>query len=244
MEVEPELGLRRRLRQADGEELLALVRERAGDLGPEEARQALANPFAGSEVIELLAAHRGLVGHYEVRRTLAFHPRTPEPLALRFVAGLYGRDLLSLGLDTRARPTVRRAGERYLIQRLAGLSVGEKTAVARRASPGVLVHLRHDPSPRVIAGMLDNPRLTEGTLAPLVHKSNAQPEVLKLIAEDHRWGVRYPIRLAISRNPRTPVATALRLLPLLKRPDQLAVATDHRLHAAVRRRARLLSGGG
>jgi hypothetical protein len=35
VEVEPELGLRRRLRQADGEELLALVRERAGDLGPE-----------------------------------------------------------------------------------------------------------------------------------------------------------------------------------------------------------------
>lgn len=239
----PGRRLARRLREAATGELEELVEEHAATLAAAAAEQALLNPYAGAEVIEALAAQRRLARSYTFRRAVAFHPRTPQAVAMRWVGGLYWRDLMALGLDTRVRPVVRRAADRHLIARLPGFALGEKISIARRANAGLIAHLRHDPSPRVIAALLENPRLTEGLLAPLVHREDARPEVLRAIAENPRWGLRYPLRSALARNPRTPVQTALRLLPMLKKVDLKAVVASPRVSAPVRRRARLLSGG-
>lgn len=237
-----EPGLEHRLREAGPEELLALVTEHGGQLSPQAARQALRNPYCTPEVVELLAAQTRLLSYSEVRRDLVLHPRTPEVLAMRFIPGLWWRDLVALGLDTRLRPTLRRAADLHLAARLPELAVGERVSLARRAGPGILSHLRHDPNPQVIAALLDNPRLTEGTLAPVLHSASTAPAILDLIAADRRWGVRYPLRVALARNPRTPIDTVLKILTTLRKPDQKAIASDPRLPEPVRRRARLLLG--
>lgn len=236
--------LGRALREADSERLLDLLRDRLPDLAVPEVRQALVNPFVTAEAIELVAAQKRLLASYEVRREVAINPHTPQVLALRFVPGLFWRDLLRLGADIRVRPVVRRAADLRLVERLPGLSVGEKVAIARSAGSGLLGHLRHDPSARVIAALLDNPRLTLGVLMPLVSSESALPAVLKLIAEDRRWGVRYEVRQALAKNPRTPPDSALRMLAWLQKADLRAVAVDARLAPAVRRRAQLLLGDG
>jgi len=238
----PVLELERRLREAGPEELLALVRERATELSPAAVRQALRNPYVTAEVIGEIATQERLLAFYEVRRDLARCPATPEMLGHRMVAGLYWADLMAIGLDTRLHPRLRRAADQHLLARLPGLSVGEKISLARRAAPAILGHLRHDPTPRVIAALLDNPRLTEGSLVPLAHGESTPAPVLELIAGDRRWGSRYPLRLALARNPATPLAAALRLLPALHKPDLRAVAGDPRLPEPLRRRARLLLG--
>jgi len=225
---------------ADG--LLALVRAYAWRLEAPAARLVLRNPHCTPEIVELLADQPRLVSFYEVRRDLAFHPRSPEPLALRQVAGLFWRDLMLLGLDTRVRPRVRRAADQHLAVRLPELAVGEKITIARRCGPGVLGQLRHDPSPRVVAALLDNPRLTEDLLAPVVHAPTTPGPVLALVAADRRWGVRPALQSALARNPATPLPTALRLLPLLRKPELRAVAQDPRTAEPVRQRARLLLG--
>ncbi len=237
---EPELH--RRLREAGSEELAALVRERAAELEPPAVRQALRNPYCTTEMIELLAGVRRLLSFHQVRRDLALHPGTPETLASGFLPTLFWRDLMELTLDPRLRPTLRRAAELHLTARLPRLAVGEKMSLARRASPGVLAQLRHDPSPQVIAALLDNPRLTEGMLVPVVHAAAASPAILELIAGDRRWGVRYPVRLALVKNPATPLQTAWRLLESLRRSDLRPVAADARTPEPLRRRARVLLG--
>jgi len=234
--------LERRLREAGPDELLALARERAPELTPAAVRQALRNPYVTTEVVEALAAQTRLLAFYEVRRDLARCRAAPEMLALLLLGGLFWADLMAIGLDTRLHPRLRHAADRQLLARLPGLAVGEKISIARRAAPAVLAQLRFDPTPRVIAALLDNPRLTEGTLAPLVHGEMTPAPVLELIAADRRWGVRYPLRLALARNPATPLAAALRLLPMLHKPDLKAVAGDPRLAEPLRRRARLLLG--
>lgn len=234
--------LEMRLREAGAEELLALVREHAARLEVREARQALRNPHGSAEVVEQLAEQGRLLSFYELRRDLALHPRAPEPLALRHIPGLFWRDLLTLGLDTRIRPRVRRAADQYLTARLPELALGEKINIARRCGPGVVSQLRHDPSPQVIAALLDNPRLTEDALAPIVHAPTTPGPVLALIAADRRWGVRPALQAALARNPAAPVATVLRLLPLLRKPELRGVAQDPRAPEPVRLRARLLLG--
>jgi hypothetical protein len=232
----------RALRDASAEELARLLREALPDLDPDEARQALRNPYCTLEAVELIAGQARLLSFYEVRRDLALHPRAPDTLAFRLLPGLYWRDLMLAGLDTRLRPTVRRAAEQHLLARLSEVALGERIALARRASAGVLSQLRHDPNPRVMAALLDNPRLTEGLLAPLLHSGSTAPAILEVVIQDRRWGNRYGLRLAVARNPNAPTETALRLLPGLRKADLRAVAADPKLGAALRQRARLLLG--
>lgn len=239
-ESEAELGVR--LREADAEELLELLRRHAAALDAAAARQALRNPFLGREGVELIAEQKRLLGAYEVKRAIAVHPKTPEVLAMRFVPGLFWRDLVELGIETRVRPTVRRAADRTLAARLPGLAAGEKQAIARRASPRVLERLRHDPSPRVIRALMENPRATEGMILPMLAHDDCRPDVLQAVARSRRWGSRYEVRLAIARHPRAPLSTALAQLPHLRKGDLRRLSTEARVPAAVRRRAEVLLG--
>ncbi len=232
-----------RLAEAGTDELARLLEERLDELDPATARQAFRNPFLTGEQIERLVAAPALRSAYEVRSEVARHPRSPRVLALSLIPALYWSDLLRIGGDPRLHPVVRRAADLRLAERLPGLAVGEKMAIARAASPAVLAVLRNDPSPRVLSALLENPRLTEGVLAPLVASENASPQVLAVIAGNARWGVRYPIRVALCRNPQTPLASILPLLPMLKKSDLAAVAADPRARLPVRRRAELLARG-
>jgi hypothetical protein len=237
-----DLELAGRLREAASEELLALVREHLARLDPPLVKAVLHNPYATAEVVDAIASQPRLLSFYEVRRDIALNPRTPEILAQRLIPGLFWRDLSALGADTRLHPRLRRSADQMLATRLPELAVGEMVTMARRAGPGLLAQLRHDPSPRVIGAMLDNPRLTEDILAPVVHSATTPGPVLALIAADRRWGLRHGLQVAICRNPGTPLATALRLLPSLRKSELKAVTSDPRLAEAVRQRARLLLG--
>jgi hypothetical protein len=233
-----------RLREAGQEELTALLAEHLAEIDVRAARQAFRNPFLSGPMIEALVTVPALVSAYEVRREAAFHPLTPRLLALRFVAGLYWADLVRLGADTRLHPVVRRAADLRLIERLPTLAVGERSAVARSASPTVLGAVRQDPTPRVIGAMLENPRLTEGILVPLAASETASPQALSRVAASPRWAARPTVRYALCRNPATPPAAVLHLLPMLAKRELEAVASDARLQLAVRRKAQLLCGSG
>lgn len=231
-----------RLRQAGGEELSALLAGAERRLTGEEALAALGNPHVDGAAIERLAELVPLAASRPLARAVALHPRTPEALARRLLPGLPWRDLVAAGRDVRLAPVVRRAAEVLLGERLAGLTAGERAAVARGAGPGLVARLRDEADPRVIAALLENPRLTEGALLPLVARERAAPAALAAVARDRRWGCRHEVRLALARNPATPVESALPILPHLSKRDLLAVARDLRLSPAVRRRASLLAG--
>lgn len=238
------IELARLLREGNETELQELLADRIGEIEPAAARHLFRNPFLTGALIERLLGSRTLLTSYEVRSAAARHPRTPQLLTLRFIPGLYWADLVRIGLDMRLTPVVRRAAEMRLTERIPMLAVGEKVAIARSASPGVLAALRNDPTPRVIAALLENPRLSEGMLIPLLASESAASAVLAVIASSPKWSVRYPVRLALCQNSRTPLDKALMLLTRLKRSDLESVASDLRLKLPLRRKAQLLARGG
>ncbi|MCP3956223.1 MAG: hypothetical protein GY719_00025 [bacterium] len=223
--------------RASARELLELLAARRQDLTIGEARRVLRNPFTTSEVIEGLLGARRLLASYELRSAIARHRRTPEAAAMRFIGGLYWRDLLEITVDVRISPAVRRVAEKYLVQRLKRLTVGEKVTLARRATREVLAHLRTDPSLRVIAALLENPRLTESALLPLVASESTLSRVLDLVASNPRWGRLYEIRLALSRNTLSPFRVILSILPTLRLSDLRTVALQEAHSSVVRHRA-------
>ena len=207
----------------------------------ESARQALRNPFVTAEVVAILVDAKQLHGSVDLRRDLTAHPLTPPAFALRIVQTLYWRDLARIGLDTKAPPIVRRAAEQIVVTRLPSLTLGERISLARMASAGIFGELRRDNQPRVIAALLDNPRMTEGALSPLVANRSASPEVLRVIASSPRWGRRYPIRLALCRNPNTPLALSTRIVSTLLQHDIEGLIADKSVPQMVRVRAKELS---
>lgn len=240
MRREEDLG--RLLREASEAQLYELLSEHLEELDPGAIGQALRNPYASRRVLDLIAGRRGSLSSYEVRRAVVSHPRTPAPRSLNLVGSLYWKDLVKVGCDSRIPPRVRRAADHRLAQRLPALALGERMAIARSAGPGLIERLRMDPEPRVVAALLENPRLTEALLMPAMTHANVPPAVLEQVAADRRWGRRYGLRLAIAGNPRAPVETALGLLPGLGKRDLAAIAADPRLVETVRRRADLLRG--
>ena len=231
-----------RLREADAEELLRLIQKHLRELGVPELRQVLRNPFLTRQAVELLLEERRLLAFSEIRRGLVCHPRTPEVRARRLVPTLFWRDLLQISTDGRVPPKVRRSADLQLRDRLPGLAVGERMSIARRASPTLIQQLRMDHDARVIEVLLENPRITEGSLMPLLGSDRARPEILTLVARHRKWGIRYGVRSALCRNARTPPEIVLGLLSQLKKSDLRAVHRDRRLSAAVRRRAATLLG--
>jgi len=232
------------LAEASEDELLELVQEHLTTIDQAAARQAIKNSYASREVLELLASHKTLMSRREFRRAIAEHRQCPEPLALRLVTTLFWRDLVEIGVSMGVRPTVRRAADRALSGRLTVMSVGERMAVARRSSFAIVSELRHDSERRVIEALLDNPRMTEGALVPLLASDNARPDVLVAVIGHRRWGNRQTIRAQFCRNRRAPVGRVLHEMAMLRKVDLQTLAADRRIAPAVRRRAELLLGRG
>lgn len=228
-----------RLRRAGSRDLLTLVVRHLKDFTMREVRQVLLNPHVSAEVIEEILVARHLLSNPEVRRAIARHRRTPEPAAMRFIPDLFWHDLSEMALDVRLRPAVRRVAEQYLIQRLPRLTVGEKVALARRAAGELIARLRDDPSPRVIQALLENPRLTVQLISPLAAKSRS-PRILDVVARNTSWGRRYEVRSALAGNYSTPFRAALAILPTLRRPDLLRIASDEEHSSVITNRAREL----
>ena len=226
-----------RLRRANSTQLMELVDHHGRELQLRHVRQILLNPFCDRPVIEALMSMRSLISIYVVRAALCRHPKTPQADAMRHVAGLFWRDLMEISLDLRLAPAVRRVAERTLLQRLPRLTVGEKISLARRAAPDVAVRLTELPDLRILAAVLDNPRLTASALLPLANDAQASPRKLALLAEHPRWGRPYEIRAALGRNPQAPFRVHLAILPDLRLEDLRDIAALKEHASIIRHRA-------
>lgn len=85
----------------------------------------------------------------------------------------------------------------------------ERARQAAGAEEDEIARFLHDPSPVVIKTLLANSRLTEQDVLIIARRKNLPGDVLEALARDKRWSESYPIRLALARNPKTPLIAAL-----------------------------------
>jgi hypothetical protein len=74
----------------------------------------------------------------------------------------------------------------------------------------------HDPSPKVIRALLGNRHLTEEEVLIIANRKNIPSDVLEAIARDKRWAESYPVRLALARNPKSPLSISLSIARYLR----------------------------
>ena len=94
----------------------------------------------------------------------------------------------------------------------------------------------HDPSPRVLKALLTNRLLTEEHALVIANRRNLSGEVLEAMAKDRRWAGSYPLRMAISKNPKTPLFASLSLARHLRLFDLADITRDHFLPLPYRKK--------
>ncbi len=128
-----------------------------------------------------------------------------------------------------------------LIRRIMFMSVKDRVKLALkgdREARGILVR---DANKIVATAVIHNPRMSDQEVEKIAAMRTVCDEVLRLIGMNRAWARSYPIIHNLARNPRTPLATAVHILPRIRTKDLKAISLNRNVSEGVRRQAYRLS---
>jgi hypothetical protein len=129
-----------------------------------------------------------------------------------------------------------------LIRRIMLMSVKDRVKLGMKGDREARAILIRDSNKVVAAAVLHNPRITENEVEAVAAMRTVSDEVLRIIALNRAWARSYPIIHNLARNSRTPIATAIGILPRIRTKDLQQITQNRNVSEAVRRQAfRLLS---
>ena len=161
------------------------------------------------ECLIALSKNGAVAKYRKVRLAIVAHPRTPRHLSLPLLRLLYSFDLMQVALMPTVTADLKRAAEEVLLARLETISSGEKVSLARRASGRIAAELLLDKETRVMQAALENPRLTEASVAKVLVRSNTTSPLVEAVCHHPRWSRCRDVRVALLRNAKTPLGCAL-----------------------------------
>ncbi|SMC20095.1 hypothetical protein SAMN02746041_00809 [Desulfacinum hydrothermale DSM 13146] len=95
------------------------------------------------------------------------------------------------------------------------MTVPERIRLAMFGAKEARTLLMQDSNRVVQLAVLDNPKVTTSEVAAYANSRSVTEDVLRKIAANREWIKLYPIRLALVKNPKTPVGIAVKLVNTL-----------------------------
>ena len=112
----------------------------------------------------------------------------------------------------------------------------QRAAAAAAATEDKITLYVHDPSPQVVTALLGNQHIREEHVLIIAQRKNLPATVLNGIFRNRRWIESYPVRLALARNPKTPLFSAVSLARFLRLFDLADIARNHALPVLFRKK--------
>jgi len=103
-----------------------------------------------------------------------------------------------------------------------------------REARGILIR---DSNKVVCSAVVKNPRITEQEVENISSMRTVAAEVLRLISMNRSWARSYTIIHNLARNPRTPIPTAMNVLPRIRTKDLVNLSQNRNVSETVRRQA-------
>ena len=125
-----------------------------------------------------------------------------------------------------------------LYAQLLTMGVTEKVKLALRGNKEARMLLARDGSKTIRRYVLQNPRVTEEEIVAFARDRQTDEEMLRAIMNRREWMKAYQVRLALVRNPRTPLANAIRIMGTLLQRDVERIAKSRDVPQAVVAQAR------
>ena len=203
-------------------------------LGLAELLLLLRNRKVPAALLLQIGSDRRWTRMARVKHRLVLHPQAPLALGRGLLRQLYWKELAEVSVTPHVNPVLRRLAGKQLEARLERMTLGERTALARGAATGMISGLAESDEAQVLGALLGNPYLVEADAVKIASGATAPPELLGCLAEHQRWGGRHTVRVALVRNARTPVATALGILQKLPLQELRRLCRDPDVHRIVR----------
>jgi len=121
---------------------------------------------------------------------------------------------------------------------LSGLPIKKKVKLAFKGTREQRAQLIRDPNRMVSAAVLSSPKLTEAEVESFSKMANVSEDVLRIIAMNRTWLKNYGVVLGLVKNPKTPPALSMQLLPRITERDMKMVAVDRNVPEGLRLAAR------
>jgi len=124
-----------------------------------------------------------------------------------------------------------------LIRRIMFMNTKDRIKLAMKGDREARSILIRDSNKVVSTGVVNNPRITEQEIENIASMRTVADEVLRLIALNRSWARSYSIIHNLARNPRTPIPTAINILPRIRTKDLIQLSQNRNVSEGVRRQA-------
>lgn len=189
-----------------------------------EAFQDLEDPMLLAVLTDILKSARdGEARCRMVAQELALSPELITDMPYERIQRLYElardtglrevRALFMSGRSTRGLPPSHTENDHLQ------MPLGLRRQAARGQDRQLLDRLVRDRNHRVIALLLDNPRIVERDVIRIAASRPTTELILRTVAEHRKWSSRYRVRKTLACNPYTPTPIAMNLLKTLMVQD-------------------------
>jgi regulator of extracellular matrix RemA (YlzA/DUF370 family) len=124
-----------------------------------------------------------------------------------------------------------------LIRRIMFMNARDRMKLAMKGDREARSILIRDSNRVVCSAVVKNPRITEHEVENISAMRTVSDEVLRLIAMNRTWARAYSIIHNLARNSRTPIPTALNILPRIRTKDLQHLSQNRNVSETVRRQA-------
>jgi len=123
-------------------------------------------------------------------------------------------------------------------RKIASMTIAQRMSLAMKGTREERAILIRDPNKIVAVAVLSSPKLMEQEVESIARMANVSDEILRIIAHTRAWVKNYGIVVALTKNPKTPVALSMNLLSRLNDKDLRTLSTDRNIPDVVRITAR------
>lgn len=116
-----------------------------------------------------------------------------------------------------------------ITQKLALMGVAERMKAAMKGTKSERAILIRDPNKLVSAAVLSSPKLSDAEVENFAKLANVSEEILRTIGMNRAWIKNYGVVAALTKNPKTPLAVAMRFVQRLSDRDLKMIALDRNL---------------
>jgi hypothetical protein len=124
------------------------------------------------------------------------------------------------------------------VQALAMMTFPQRLKAAMKGTREMRAILIRDPNKLIASSVLSSPKVSVPEVESFARMQNVSEDVLRIIAGNRAWLKSYGVVLALTKNPKTPLAMSMNLMNRLTTKDLQKLSVDRNVAEALRISAR------
>jgi hypothetical protein len=125
-----------------------------------------------------------------------------------------------------------------LAQRIMKMSIAEKIKLATKGNKEARSYLLRDSNKLVAVAVIRSPKITDGEILAVANNRAALDDVLRVVYSNREWLKMYPVKLALTKNPKVPLPVAMKFLGQLRESEVKELTKNKNVPSGVQLMAR------